>query len=130
MKKIVLLLFFAAAVVSCKKDDDAQPTIKFEDPVFEGYIIENFDADGDGKISANEAAAVEEISVSEMGITSLKGIEAFVNLILLDCSYNSLSVLDLSKNTALTDLSCWGNKFTTLNVARILNWNICIVRTI
>lgn len=124
MKKIVLLLLLAAMVASCEKDkdkdkdDDTRQTIRFEDRIFEAYIIENFDTDSDGKISANEAAEIEELFVNEMGITSLKGIEAFVNLTELYCYDNNLSTLDLSKNTALTELWCWDNNLRTLDLSK------------
>ena len=40
------------------------------------------------------------------------------NVTVLDCSNNSLTVLDLSKNTALTYLGCCGNSLTTLDVTK------------
>ena len=36
----------------------------------------------------------------------------------LNCSYNQLTALDVSKNTALTALYCSGNQLTTLDVSR------------
>jgi Leucine-rich repeat (LRR) protein len=46
-----------------------------------------------------------------MNISNLKGIEAFTALTYLNCSYNQLTSLDVSKNAALTTLVCDGNKF-------------------
>lgn len=35
----------------------------------------------------------------------------------LDCSYNNISSLDLTQNTALTEVNCRNNKLEELNVA-------------
>ena len=69
----------------------------FPDKVFRAYVKERFDTDGDGKLSQAEINAVESIYTREMGITSLKGIECFVNLTSLDCEDNKLKTLDVSK---------------------------------
>ncbi len=58
------------------------------------------------------------LNVSDLGITSLQGIEYFPALASLDCSNNALTSLDLSHNRALTQLFCAGNKLTELDVRR------------
>ncbi len=45
-------------------------------------------------------------------IQSLKGIEYFTELTSLSCTGNSLTSLDLSKNTKLTSLSCYQNQIS------------------
>lgn len=104
----------AATVASCSKDDDYTRISAFEDATFKTYVLQMFDTDRDGKISPAEAAAVETIYVHDSKITSLKGIEVFVNLKELYCFGNELTVLDISKNTALTGLWCSNNKLTRL----------------
>ncbi|MCQ2130133.1 MAG: hypothetical protein MJY94_01920 [Bacteroidales bacterium] len=52
----------------------------FEDSNFEKYILDNFDSDGDGKISQIEADRVRSIELNTDNIESLYGIKNFVNL--------------------------------------------------
>ena len=54
--------------------------MEFEDAEFERYCLERFDEDGDGMIIGREVRNIREMNVSELGITSLSGIEAFENL--------------------------------------------------
>ena len=51
-------------------------------------------------------------------LTSLQGIEYFESLTGLDCSYNQLTELDVSRNTELTALRCGYNQLTELDVSR------------
>ena len=64
--------------------------IPVEDANFKAYLVENFDADGDGEISYQEADNVNNITFSYLDkhITSIKGIEYFPNLDTLFCSYD------------------------------------------
>ena len=73
-----------------------------------------FDKDGNGYLSNAEIAAVKSISVSNKGISSLKGIELFTALEELVCDNNNLTTLDLSKNVSLKSLHCSNNKLTSL----------------
>ena len=121
MKKLFYLLMLAmvALPVGCRKKnhDDSEDTgnkvvdlgAQMDDRVFKAYCLEHFDSDGDGKILKAEAEEVTEIEVPSMKISSLKGIEAFVNLEKLNCSDNLLTKLDLSKNTKLSSLDCREN---------------------
>ena len=88
------------------------------DPTFKAYC-QQFDTDGDGILSRQEAEEVTGISVwsSSPKIESLAGIETFTNLTFLDCYSNSLSVLDLSNNTALTILDCSSNNLPALDLS-------------
>ena len=90
--------------------------IFFADPNFKAYCVENFDADGDGELTPQEALAVTAIDCSGKNIGSLVGIEYFSNLETLDCSGNtSLTTLDVSGNTSLTALNVAGTSLTTLD---------------
>ena len=99
--------------------------VQFEDENFKAYCVENFDSDGDGKVSYAEAKVVTNIDVCNKGISSLKGIESFTNLTYLSCfsnpfssSSNQLTSLDVSQNTALTVLKCYSNRLTSLDVSK------------
>ncbi|WP_373484355.1 dockerin type I domain-containing protein [Acetobacterium sp.] len=69
--------------------------ITFEDPNLSAALFRvGVDANKDGVISAAELAAVEELDLENYNITSIKGLEGGT----------SLKVLDLSYNTALSDI--------------------------
>jgi hypothetical protein len=64
----------------------------------------------DTEIQVSEASVFNgAINVSQLNITDLTGIEAFVLLDSLDCSLNKIAGLDVSANIALTYLNCSGN---------------------
>lgn len=84
----------------------------FPDPVFRAYMAEHADTDGDGILSAEEAAAVTELSLAGMGITSLKGIRYLSGLQALDCSGDPIGALDLSDMEQLQTLICAGSQIT------------------
>ncbi len=102
--------------------------IDIPDKVFKDYLVKNFDSDGDGEISEDEALKVRKIAVKTDEIFSLEGIEHFTNLDTLICrgvdldvseheevtSLGRLTTLDLSKNTFLIHLECDANHLKTL----------------
>ena len=90
----------------------------FPDEVFREYVSENFDADGNGFLSQKERDAVTKISVSEMKIKSLKGLQYFKNLEYLYCDNNDIAELDVSKNTKLECIQCYNNKLTKLDLSK------------
>lgn len=91
--------------------------VAIEDPIFKTYLIESFDLNSDGEISAYEAEKIESISVSNCGISSLKGIERMPNLKYLSCGSNQLTTLDVSDCTNLQSLQCSSNQLSTLDVS-------------
>lgn len=70
-------------------------------------------------VSDDEAAHVTVIFCQEAGIVSLKGIERFPNLRVLNCIRNHISSLDLSANRALETLWCHDNPLVELDVSRV-----------
>ena len=113
--------------------------IVFADENFKAFCIKNFDKNGDGGVSYEEAKLVKEIDVNTVNIASLKGIEYFTNLESLTCGakyqygfvaggwhlFNEngeeviglLTSLDLSKNTKLKYLNCNVNQLTSLDLS-------------
>ena len=89
----------------------------FPDENFRAYILKKIDKDGDGYLSETEIAETTSITCADRSISSLKGIEYFVNVQLIDCSGYNLTQLDVSKNTALEDLLCSENNLTQLDVS-------------
>ncbi len=103
-------------------------------------IYEDWDEDGEDEIhyvidndSWNEGEIRHEYHDSNKPYTitvkgKIKGWYCWDNLTLLDvskcpaltelgCGYNNLTSLDVSKNTALTELNCYENNLTSLNVS-------------
>jgi len=89
----------------------------FPDATFREYV-ERFDTNEDGWLSGREREKVKSISVGNKEITSLKGVEWFTALTQLYCYRNQLTTLDISKNTALVVLSCSVNKLTSLDLSQ------------
>ena len=92
----------------------------FPDADFCTYLSSNFDTDDDGGLSETELTAVNRIQFSyHSNTTTLKGIEYFTALQYLDCKYNNLASLDLTKNLALKDVACSYNE--QMNVLQLPN---------
>ena len=89
----------------------------FPDSDFRSFVSDNFDQNDDGVLSKSEADAVMSMNVQDKGITDLKGIGNFKNLLALDCSDNELRSLDISSNTKLRILTAENNKLTSLTVS-------------
>jgi Leucine-rich repeat (LRR) protein len=92
--------------------------VQIPDYAFLNYLIEGgVDTNGDSKISYAEAEAITYLDVSNKKISDMTGIEAFVNLVTLDCSWNELTSLDVSGCKVLTELTCYNNRLTSLDVS-------------
>lgn len=89
----------------------------FPDENFRAYVSE-FDYNGNGILSTDETEDITEFFCGDKAINDLTGIEYFPSLLHMDCSHNNLTELDVSMNTALTELYCYNNNFTTLDVSR------------
>ena len=103
-------------------ESDGWVPIDIPDPAFKSYLVENFDKDGDGEISRNEALEVHEIEEHTGGIVSLKGIEYFLNLRSLNVEpaegiEGMLSDVDLTANTELVYLNLASNKLTDIDLS-------------
>ena len=92
----------------------------FPDGVFRQFVSENYDIDGDRKLSFTEAKRGTSLSLYSMGIESLEGIKYFFSLQYLYCSENQLTALDVSGCTALQHLYCSENQLTSLDVSGCL----------
>lgn len=80
-----------------------QTFVNIPDAIFERVLI-YLKIDRDGKINVDEVKRITKIDVSENGIKSLVGIEAFIDLETLYCHTNQISTLDVSKNVVLKNL--------------------------
>ncbi len=95
--------------------------IPIEDANFKAYLVANFDGNGDGEISYEEAARITGIYVSDCNIESLQGIEFMNELAVIGCEGNQLTLLDVSNNAKLKSIGCTSNQLTSLDVSKNLN---------
>ncbi len=85
------------------------------------------------KISPAEVAGIEELDLSGGDffggwLKSLKGIEYFTNLRVLRCDSQKLEKLDLSKNTALEEVSIANNNLTELKINNCQSLRVLVCR--
>ena len=120
MKLLLFAMLLGMPLAVSAQDVEINET-NFPDENFRSYLLEqNYGADG--VLTEEERMSVRRIDVSTLGaigkeISSLKGIEYFTALTELNCGYNRLTTLDVSKNTALTGLYCGSNQLTTLDMS-------------
>ena len=109
----LLLIFILAYEVS-----NAQ-IVNIPDPNFKTALIdEGVDTNNDGEIQVSEAEAVLSLNVSNRAISSLEGIQSFINLEDLFCSNNEISDLDMSQNGNLEWLDCGLNMLISLHISQ------------
>jgi len=105
------MLITAIATIVFIAGANAQ-NVNIPDTNFKAALVanESINTNMDAEIQVSEASVFNgAINVSQLGITDLTGIEAFVALDSLDCSLNQIASLNVSANTALTYLNCSGN---------------------
>ena len=69
------------------------------------YLLANYDDDGDGAISVQEADNVTLVNCSSKGITDLTGLEACTNLTYVNCANNSIVLQSWKRWFAMAILS-------------------------
>ena len=136
MKKRILSILLTMLMVLCtapftafaETGDVAINADNFPDANFRAFLMDQ-EYGSDGVITAAELADIDEMDCSESKIANLKGIEYFTELTYLDCcnededdsNNNTLTSLDLSKNTKLKTLYCDGNAITSLDLSSNTN---------
>ena len=97
-------------------------SVNFPDENFR-HIVESkaIDRDLNGFLTDDEIKMTTELALSKKNIKDLKGLEFFTNLMDLECANNSLTSLDLSKNTELGRLDCSYNSLTSLDLSKNTN---------
>ncbi|MBQ6229901.1 MAG: hypothetical protein IJJ74_02165 [Eubacterium sp.] len=100
----------------------------FPDANFRSVISgRDYDRDGNGTLDAKEIGLTLNIYCEGMNISSLKGVEYFVDLQGLWCKDNNISSLDVTKNKDLRGLWCSNNPLTKLDLSqnKELVWVYC-----
>ena len=115
MKLYFLVLSFLLAPSSWGQ------VIDFPDPNFKNALLDHspvIDTNGDNEIQVSEANAfVAALDVEDKDIEDLSGIEFFINIPELNCSWNDLTSLDISNNLSLVRLDFGLNGLTELDVS-------------
>ena len=112
MKTLLLSVILLSAVNSYSQD------VTIPDANFKALLVADnaINTNADNEIQVAEANAYTGlINCSGLGISDLTGIEAFTALTDLVCFANQLTSLDVSSNTALTYLYCYDNQLQCLN---------------
>ena len=121
MKRSALFIILTfLSIPQCEKNrgPDPEDPVPVRDAIFLAKLIElGVDANGDGSISYAEAEKVLTLNMANAGITSLAGIEAFVQLETLNCPSNNLTRMNLSNNKELKMLRCCFNLLIKLDVS-------------
>ena len=118
--KVTLTATCGEATATCELTviEEQGTPIEFEDPKFlEALVIWN-DLDGNGRITDYEAERAADVDVSWSDVTSLKGIEYFVNMRELNASDNQLTSVDLSQNLKLEELQIGANPLESLDLSK------------
>lgn len=116
MKKILFSLLLLSTFWG-----QAQYTL-IPDVNFEQALIDlGFDSSPiDGKTLTSSINTITKLEIKNKGIQYLTGIEDFIALKYLDCSYNKLSNIDISKNINLSELHIYYNQLTNLDITKNL----------
>lgn len=116
--KLKHLLFSALMLLSASAAwaDVTINETNFPDGNFRNWILEQ-DYGSDGLLTDEEILSVAGIILGERAVQSLKGIEYFTALTMLECSSNQLTSLDVSKNPKLVRLYCRNNQLSSLDVS-------------
>ena len=79
------------------------------------------DSNSNNEIDESEALQVSYLDVSFSNISSLVGVNSFLNLTYLTCNNNSLSSINVDSLSQLVSIGVRNNQLTTLNLTNNLN---------
>jgi len=109
-----LLLIILATTIKAQ-------TVNIPDVNFKAYLVgnANINTNNDSEIQISEASSFSgNLSCASLLIYDLTGIEAFINITVLNCSHNELTSLDISQNIMLEYLNCANNYIPSLIISQ------------
>ena len=119
MNPLLRTFLVLSAIVLLSQCEKESLNVSIPDSNFIDELVkQGIDKNGDKNISFDEAEAVTSLTIRNIEISNLKGIEAFTNLEELYCDNNKLTSLDLSGNKKLKYLDCSNNELSTLDVSK------------
>jgi len=83
-------------------------------------LDDDADTNDDGEIDVQEALAVTSLFLNNQSIGSLQGIEYFANLETLICSFNGITIFDISQNVNLKTVIADGNGLRDVDLSQNL----------
>ena len=128
MKKLGYLLLLISGI--CNAQIVNIPDANFKNRLINTSCVDsdsdgNYDSDADinndGEIQLSEALLVTNLNVSNSAISDLTGIEAFVNLWLLNCKTNNINAINLNSLASLDILECDNNPISIIDLSLIPN---------
>ena len=111
MKKLLLILLCVPFI------GFGQQTYVPDDNFEQALINLNYDNVMNDSVATSSIDTLQILSIFGQNISSLVGIQDFINLRVLRCSNNQLSDIDLSSNILLRQLYCGGNQLSELDVS-------------
>ena len=111
MKKLLLILLCLPMI------GFGQQTYVPDDNFEQALINLNYDNVMNDSVATSSIDTLQILSIFGQNISSLVGIQDFINLRVLRCSNNQLSDIDLSSNILLRQLYCGGNQLSELDVS-------------
>lgn len=124
----VSLIITSCFIISCSNDDQIEDLyLHIPDQIFETILIaQGIDSDGEinQKMLKSDAKAVSVLNLNDLSngkITSLTGIEGFVNLKKLFANSHSIEEIDLSANIQLNTLYLNGNNISDIDLSNNIN---------
>ena len=118
MKKLLLSFILVLLPLAASADVNINET-NFPDDAFRNYLIDTYG----NVITDKKIEEITSLFLDDRGIKNMKGIEFFTAIKDIYCSYNQLTSLDVTSNTALIYLRCNNNQLTSLST----NWNVIII---
>jgi uncharacterized repeat protein (TIGR01451 family) len=109
-------LYFLLVAILLVTATNAQ-IVTIPDANFKAKIIDNgFDDNADGEIQTSEALQIFSLDLDNANISSLEGINEFINLQSLSAKNNQITILDISNLNLLSDLVVSNNQINTINL--------------
>ena len=107
---------FGSLPAAALSDDREVGSDEFASPLYRA-LKNDYDLDGDGKLTVGELRSVTYLDLTDAGLSSLDGIEYLTGLTYLDLSDNNLTTLEqLEDNDQLQYLNVSGNRLTDLYI--------------
>jgi Leucine-rich repeat (LRR) protein len=113
----IKLLFFCAMLIHCITFSQ---NIDIPDNNFKSYLLNNseINTNDDDEIQVSEATSFTgEIAIAYSAISSLTGLEEFINITSLSLFSCSLNSINISSNTSLQKLDVSKNNLTVLDIS-------------
>ncbi|MCH2223772.1 MAG: T9SS type A sorting domain-containing protein [Crocinitomicaceae bacterium] len=95
--------------------------VNIPDVNFKNYLVTNsaINTNSDAEIQVSEANAFGgTIDCSNLGVSDLTGMEAFISVTAFYCENNGLTTMDVTQNVALTQLIIGGNNLASIDVTQ------------